>query len=48
MYEAGGRQFLVVPAASPINAGGGYRRPGDPPPPQAPAGAYVAFALPAR
>jgi quinoprotein glucose dehydrogenase len=49
MYEANGRQFLVVPAASPINAGGGYRRPGTPAPP-APAvpGAYIAFALPQR
>ena len=49
MYEANGRQFLVVPAASPINAGGGYRRPGTPAPPaQNIAGAYIAFALPQR
>jgi quinoprotein glucose dehydrogenase len=49
MYEAGGRQFLVVPAASAINSGGGYRPPGVSPAPvrQIP-GAYVAFALPRR
>jgi quinoprotein glucose dehydrogenase len=49
MYEANGRQFLVVPAASAINSGGGYRAPGVPAPPaQAIPGAYVAFALPRR
>jgi quinoprotein glucose dehydrogenase len=49
MYEAGGRQFLVVPAMSPINSGGGYRAPGAPAPPaQAVSGAYIAFALPQR
>ena len=49
MYEAGGRQFLVVPAASPINTGGGYRAPGSAAPSPAPvSGAYIAFALPAR
>jgi quinoprotein glucose dehydrogenase len=50
MYEANGRQFLVVPAAAPIAAGGGYRAPGAPAPvtSEPPAGAYVAFALPTR
>jgi quinoprotein glucose dehydrogenase len=50
MYEVNGRQFLVVPAASPINSGGGYRAPGSAPaPPAAPInGGYIAFALPAR
>jgi quinoprotein glucose dehydrogenase len=49
MYEVNGRQYLVVPASSRINTGGGHRRPGDPPA-DAVAGtpAYVAFALPRR
>ncbi len=29
MYEVDGRQYLVVPASSRINTGGGHRRPGD-------------------
>jgi quinoprotein glucose dehydrogenase len=46
MYEVNGRQFLVVPAMSPIASGGGYRAPGTPAPaPQSVSGAYVAFAL---
>ncbi len=50
MYEAGGRQFLVVPASSPLNAGGGH--PGSQAPPRElrsdyPKG-YVAFALPKK
>jgi quinoprotein glucose dehydrogenase len=47
MYEVNGRQFLVVPASSRINTGGGHRRPGEPPS-SLPAGSqsYVAFALP--
>jgi quinoprotein glucose dehydrogenase len=47
MYEVDGRQFLVVPASSRINTGGGHRRPGDTEPDPV-AGAYVAFALPVR
>ena len=47
MYESRGRQYLVVPAAARINAGGGYRAPGAPAPAAPPiSGAYVAFALP--
>ncbi len=50
MYEAGGRQFLVVPASSKINSGGGH--PGSAKTPPAvrsdlPKG-YVVFALPAK
>lgn len=49
MYEAGGRQFLVVPASSNINSGGGH--PGSRAPrtvrPDLPKG-YVAFALPGK
>jgi hypothetical protein len=47
MYEVDGRQFLVVPASSRINTGGGHRRPGDADP-EPVAGAYVAFALPGK
>jgi quinoprotein glucose dehydrogenase len=47
MYEVNGRQYLVVPASSRINTGGGHRPPGEDPQPL-PAGSqsYVAFALP--
>jgi quinoprotein glucose dehydrogenase len=48
MYEVNGRQYLVVPASSKINTGGGHDGPGTGT--SAPAdgrGAYVAFALPA-
>jgi quinoprotein glucose dehydrogenase len=49
MYEVNGRQFLVVPAASRINTGGGHARPGDPPAnPVTGTPSYVAFALPRR
>jgi len=48
MYEADGRQFLVVPASANINTGGGHRRPGDPPPAAPKNRSYVAFALPAK
>jgi quinoprotein glucose dehydrogenase len=49
MYEAGGRQFLVVPAMSPIVSGGGYHAPGTTPSTAQPvSGAYVAFALPKK
>jgi len=44
MYEANGRQFLVVPSSSPINAGGGHKGSGATAP-NSPR-AYVAFALP--
>ena len=48
MYEVDGRQFLVVPASSRINTGGGHQRPGDPAAAESLPGAYVAFALPRR
>lgn len=49
MYEVNGRQFLVVPASSRINSGGGHVRPGDPPAsPVVGTPSYVAFALPRR
>ena len=49
MYEVSGRQYLVVPASSRINTGGGHRRPGDAAT-DLPAGtpSYVAFALPLK
>jgi quinoprotein glucose dehydrogenase len=48
MYEVKGRQFLVVPASSRINTGGGHQMPGAPPAPdtRGPLAGYVAFALP--
>ena len=48
MYEVNGRQYLVVPASSKINSGGGHKNPGSPAsgPAAAAGGAYVAFALP--
>jgi quinoprotein glucose dehydrogenase len=46
MYEVNGRQFLVVPASSRINLGGGHQRPGDPATdPVVTTPSYVAFAL---
>ena len=49
MYEVNGRQFLVVPASSRINSGGGHVRPGDvPPDPVVGTPSYVAFALPRK
>ena len=49
MYEVNGRQYLVVPASSRINTGGGHVRPGDAPVEPAPgARGYVAFALPRK
>jgi quinoprotein glucose dehydrogenase len=46
MYEAGGRQFLVVPASSNVNAGGGHPGSGIPQPASPHPKGYVAFALP--
>jgi quinoprotein glucose dehydrogenase len=49
MYEVNGRQFLVVPASSRINTGGGHQPPGATAPPsdtRSPQAGYVAFALP--
>src|ERR1700682_258726 len=50
MYQAGGRQYLVIPASSDVNSGGGHTGRGG-----APASArsdlpngYVAFALPLK
>ena len=42
MYEAGGRQYLVVTATTPLQWAGG----GDPDPDARVRGGYVAFALP--
>jgi quinoprotein glucose dehydrogenase len=49
MYEVNGRQFLVVPASSRINTGGGHRREGEAivEPPEG-SQSYVAFALPLK
>jgi quinoprotein glucose dehydrogenase len=47
MYEVNGRQFLVVPASSRINTGGGHRREGEAVvEPAEGSRSYVAFALP--
>jgi len=47
MYEVNGRQFLVMPASSNINSGGGHRRPGEAAAePGTGTRSYVAFALP--
>ena len=49
MYEVDGRQYLVVPASSRINTGGGHRRPGDAAAdPVTGTPGYVAFALPRK
>ena len=45
MYEVNGRQFLVVPASSGINSGGGHGSPGVAPTATG-TKSYVAFALP--
>jgi quinoprotein glucose dehydrogenase len=45
MYEVNGRQFLVVPASSRINSGGGHRLAGDTSEPTVGTRSYVAFAL---
>ena len=49
MYAVNGRQFLVVPASSSINTGGGHRIPGAPAAPNEPRNplaGYITFALP--
>jgi quinoprotein glucose dehydrogenase len=49
MYQVNGRQYLVVPASSKLNAGGGHKVPGAAAPAmgnQELPGGYVAFALP--
>lgn len=50
MYEVAGRQFIVVPASSEINTGGGHKGPSMLPPSKISPGrrAYVAFALPQK
>ncbi|MEO5741923.1 MAG: PQQ-binding-like beta-propeller repeat protein, partial [Vicinamibacterales bacterium] len=51
MYAVNGRQFLVVPASSRINTGGGHQIPGAAAPlnePRSPLAGYVAFALPGK
>ena len=50
MYAVNGRQFLVVPASSRINTGGGHQIPGAAPATEtrSPLAGYVAFALPQR
>jgi quinoprotein glucose dehydrogenase len=49
MYAVNGRQYLVVPASSRINSGGGHPSAGtEPPEPAIGARSYVAFALPRR
>jgi quinoprotein glucose dehydrogenase len=49
MYEVDGRQYLVVPASSRINTGGGHQRPGDAAAdPVTGTPGYVAFALPLK
>jgi hypothetical protein len=51
MYEVNGRQFLVVPASSRINTGGGHQIPGAATTvneARNPMAGYVAFALPRR
>ena len=47
MYEVHGREFIVVPASSEINTGGGHKlRSASPPQTSSRSKAYVAFALP--
>ena len=49
MYEVNGRQYLVVPASSRINTGGGHQRPGEnASDPVVGTPSYVAFALPRK
>jgi quinoprotein glucose dehydrogenase len=46
MYEVNGRQYLVVPASSSLNPGGGHALPGKAVAPQSISRGYVVFALP--
>ena len=46
MYEANGRQYLVVPASSDLNPGGGHKGPVEPAPPSNITRGYVVYALP--
>ncbi len=46
MYEVSGRQYLVVPASSNVNPGGGYTAPGETAPPASVTRGYVVYALP--
>jgi hypothetical protein len=47
MYEVNGRQYLVVPASSRINSGGGHGGPNRATPASR-SNSYVAFALPEK
>jgi quinoprotein glucose dehydrogenase len=46
MYEVNGRQYLVIPATSELNPGGGYSATGNPPSPPSGTRDYVVYALP--
>ena len=46
MYEVNGRQYLVIPASSNVNPGGGYQRPGETAAPPSATRGYVVYALP--
>ena len=46
MYEVDGRQYLVVPASSTLNPGGGHLAPGENAAVSAVNRGYVVFALP--
>ena len=46
MYEVKGRQYLVVPATSNLNPGGGHLAPGEVVPPSSATRGYVVYALP--
>ena len=46
MYEVNGRQYLVIPASSNVNPGGGYLRSGETPAPHSTTRGYVVYALP--
>jgi quinoprotein glucose dehydrogenase len=46
MYEIKGRQYLVIPATSELNPGGGYSATGKPPSPPSVTRGYVVYALP--
>jgi hypothetical protein len=48
MYEVNGRQYLVIPASSNLNPGGGHLAPGETAAPPGVTRGYVVFALPRR